>query len=207
MEARSVRALSGFMLTLRASHRGGGRARLPCVRWSGTESTARADGVASPRPLSGVTPDSPKSASEVYRSAGGDEYAISVAANPLVEQSAHRRSANPNRRRHRKARTGEADFRAPRNGSKTQTPSARRLGALRERRAHGPVGLRTSARRRLGLRRENHASGACLTIAASARVSRTPANNYSRHQAKAGVSVETAPPRIGTPAAWFSKLT
>jgi len=33
--------------------------------------------------------------------AGGDEYAISVAASPAAGQSAHRRSANPNRRRDR----------------------------------------------------------------------------------------------------------
>jgi hypothetical protein len=37
-----------------------------------------------------------------------------------------------------------------------------------------PMGSRTSASRRLGLRAENHASGACLALAASARVSRTP---------------------------------
>jgi hypothetical protein len=29
----------------------------------------------------------------------GEEYAISAAANPAVDQSAHRRSADPNRRR------------------------------------------------------------------------------------------------------------
>ena len=57
--------------------------------------SGRANGVASPRPLSTVIRGSSKSASEVSRSAGGDEYAISVAANPAAEQSAHRRSANP----------------------------------------------------------------------------------------------------------------
>ena len=101
----SVRALSSFALSRHAPQRAGRRTHSPC----GCR-PRRAGGVASPRPLSRVTRDSPKSASQVSRSDGGDEYAISAAANPAAEQSAHRRSANPQPPSAPSGRTGEADF-------------------------------------------------------------------------------------------------
>jgi len=58
---------------------------------------------------------------EVFRSAGGDEYAISVAANPAAEQSAHRRSANPQPPAASSGTHWRSWFSTVRNGSKTQS--------------------------------------------------------------------------------------
>jgi hypothetical protein len=114
---------------VRAAERAEGPAGEPTPLLEGWH--RRAGGVASPRPLSRVIRDSPKSASQVSRSDGGDEYAISAAVNPAVEQSAHRRSATPNRRRHRQARTGEADF--PRGEREQDAIPSARLGLVTHR--------------------------------------------------------------------------
>jgi hypothetical protein len=49
--------------------------------------------------LSHVTRVSPKTRLQAVRTGVGEEYAISGAANPAADQSAHRRPAHPNRRR------------------------------------------------------------------------------------------------------------
>src|SRR5882672_8147833 len=83
--------------------------------------------------------------------AGGDEYAISVAANPDAEQSTHRGLANPNRRRIVRYAPEKLIF----HGAKREqdaAPPGRQSSPLRER-GHGvaPSWSRLSAPRRLGL--------------------------------------------------------
>jgi hypothetical protein len=70
----------------------------------------RADGVASPRPLSAVIRDSSKSASQVSRSPAAMSTLSPQRLTPTSNSRLTGGRQTPNRRRHRQARTGEADF-------------------------------------------------------------------------------------------------
>jgi hypothetical protein len=89
----SARALSGFAVRRRAPRRppDGMRRSYPAGRPAGR--------AGSQRPLSRVTRDRSKTPPVAGPIVVGHEYAISVAANPSAEQSAHRPPANPSRRR------------------------------------------------------------------------------------------------------------
>jgi hypothetical protein len=88
------------------AHRCAGRA----VRQRGSERPRRAGGVASPRPLSRVIRDSLKSASQVSRSTAAMSTLSAYRPTPSPNSRLTGDRRTPNRRRHRQARTGEADF-------------------------------------------------------------------------------------------------
>ncbi len=89
----------------------------------------RAGGVVSTRPLSGVTRDSAKSASQVSQSTAGLSTAISAAANPAAEQSAHRRSANPQPPSLSSGPHRRSGFSTPRKGAR-RNPAGAALSTL-----------------------------------------------------------------------------
>jgi hypothetical protein len=83
----------------------------------------------------------------------GDEYAISVAANPAADQSAHRRSADPNRRRSVSQAPEGVFFHAAKGSDarKSRTPSRFR----RDYRVGKPMCSRNAANRGSSRRKTN----------------------------------------------------
>ena len=81
-------------------------AATPPIRLATRRAAMPIDATSSPRD----TRSAPKPRPEAVRGGGGEEYARSGAANPVDDQSAHRWSANPNRRRGRQHRRPQGGF-------------------------------------------------------------------------------------------------